>query len=70
MLQPVLSKLNSKRIILASGSPRRKGLLEQIVCVKSGKTQYTSISFHKHNEKNAVFGNLILLHMGWFWEKN
>ena len=31
MLQPLLPLLNSKRIILASSSPRRKELLERIV---------------------------------------
>jgi len=31
MLQPILQSLNSKRIILASTSPRRKLLLENVV---------------------------------------
>lgn len=32
MLQPIIKQLNSKRIVLASSSPRRKELLQNIVC--------------------------------------
>jgi len=31
MLQPIIKALNSQKIVLASGSPRRKTILENIV---------------------------------------
>lgn len=31
MLQPIINELNSMRIVLASSSPRRKELMENIV---------------------------------------
>lgn len=45
MLQPIIKQLNSKRIILASSSPRRKELLQNIVCFHHNLVLFYSLVF-------------------------
>lgn len=35
MMLPIIKQLNLKRIVLASSSPRRKELLQNVVCTSS-----------------------------------
>lgn len=49
MLQPIINSLNSKRIVLASGSPRRKQILENIGL----KIEIQKSTFEENFDKSA-----------------
>lgn len=48
---PFVKQLNSKRIVLASSSPRRKELLQTVV---SNKIQF--VPFHKNQRIREMYG--------------